>query len=726
MSRFNTRSLKRATGLPYAVLHLSGLVLIVGAALSLGDASAVSPWLRIIVGLLVFLLPGGYLFGLIPARDSWDLVDVLGYGFAFSMALVTVLGLITRTLALSIDAVELVWYLLALLGFAALYRRIAESNEVTLNIRAPEIAILAVVIVLVAILAHSSLFAAPTTDDQNRHHAAVNGFLRDEPLGWAEPYYETGNSIADRMYLTYWVLAQALIVEISGAPILLARYFINPFAMLMTVVGMYIFARNLQHGRKASLVYVVLGLLAYSLITDIGPQAGSQFFVRALLDKVLAAFTLAPIAISSAYQYAVSRRRRALFAFGLTMFAAVFVHSILGGFAAVIIGVWCLIRLIMEADGRKNAVHIGLLTVLILSPAILLRLSTAEKTIYNFSEVPDDDGNKIYVFDAINPLDDGNKFYAIHSASAGDITYVLVTLSLLAVLARRLDSRSKLMLAYVIALGIGLLPYTAWIYGRLVSIGHVYRVLWLVPYGYIMGYIFDTGFMVLVGRRPDLRPMLRRLGYDRILVSLAVLAFLITLHFLHASGRLGLNRDIASASNPEREWLDIGDYIDANHDVRVWVAASMESRNLAITLNWKVIGLSRFTPERMSYYSNLPLEQTEMQRNDNDLLFRADVSVEQKLSIIDRYGIDYLLFPKGYAWMVDALYQTDNDCDSNSCTRVRHFIWSGCIESMQSKLSFLINNSTVRAIYRQSSSDQNAIADNAGNAVGLYITTQLQ
>ena len=138
-------------------------------------------------------------------------------------------------------------------------------------------ALLAIILILVALYAHSSIFATSTTDDQNRHHAAVNGFLRDEPLGWSEPYYETGNAIADRMYLTYWVLAQALVVEISDVPILLARYLINPFVMIMAVAGMYVFARNLGHRRQTSLIYIILGLLAYSLVTDMGPQPGSQF-----------------------------------------------------------------------------------------------------------------------------------------------------------------------------------------------------------------------------------------------------------------------------------------------------------------------------------------------------------------------------------------------------------------------------------------------------------------
>ncbi len=649
----------RAIRLPQLYVYISGLILLAGIALSLGGLAFVSPWARILLGLLVFLLPGGYLFVLMSARDSWDVIDVLGYGFAFSVALITLLGLITRTLALSIDAVEFIWYLLALLGLAALIGRTQSAPPLALKISIPVAVIAAVVIALVALYAYSSYFAVSTTDDQNRHHAAVNGFLRDEPLGWSEPYYETGNPIADRMILTYWVLAQALIVEISGEAIILARYFINPFAMLMTVLGMYIFARNLQHGRKMALVYMLLGLLAYSLVTDIGPQAGSQFFVRALLDKVLAAFTLAPIAISSAYLYAVSRQKQALFAFALTLMAAAFAHSILGGFSAVIIGIWCLLRVATEADARGNAIQIGLLTLLVMSPALLLRLSTAERTIYNFAEVSDEPDARIFVFDAVNPFFEGNRFFAIHSRTAGDLTYILVALTLLAAAAQRLDSRSKLMLAYALAVCIGLLPYTAWIYGRLVSIAHVSRVLWLIPYGYLLGYVLATGYMALGRLFPEAHQLTRRLGFDRVLVSLVILALPITAHFLQSNERVDFARRVATATDFEVELLEIADYIDAQHDERVWIAASMESRNLAIALHWKIIGLSRFSPQRMSYYSNLPIEQAELQSSDNESLFQADLPVEEKLAIIDRHGIDYLLFPKGYAWMVDALYQTD-------------------------------------------------------------------
>ena len=641
------------------MLLCSGLALAAGFALSLTDVSIAPPWLHIIISLLVFILPGGYLFALVPVRESWDIIDFVGFGFTYSVALITLLGLITRTFALSIDVIEFIWYLLALFGFAAVLYKWRRLPSVGAKLHAPVVAALAVMLIQVALYSHSSIFAASATNDQHRHHAAVNGFLRDEPLGWAEPYYETGNSIADRMYLTYWVLAQALVVEISGVPILLTRYLINPFVMIMSVSAMYVFARNLGHGRKASLVYVILGLLAYSMVSDYSIQAGAQFYFRPLLDKIVAAFALAPVAISCAWLCANTGGRRAYFGFGLSFLATVAVHAIPGGFAAVVVGLFCVIRLLSDRVDWKNSLRLLILLAMLFAPAILVRLNTWESTIYFFDELPEVAGSDIYVYEAVNPLDNGNNFYAIHSTMAGALTYLLVACTALSVAARRLDSRSKLMLAYVIAIGIGLLPYTAWLYGRLVSFYHIVRILWLMPYGYMLGYSLTAMSSLLARSLSANTRILSWLASDRVLCLLLTVALLLTAHFLRFSHGFDLSRDISHAARGDAEWLEIAEYLDANHDERVWIAASPESRSRAITLTWKVVELSRFSAERMSYYSKLPPAQAESQLKDNLRLYSADEPVEEKLAIIDRYGIDYLLFPKGYAWMIDALYQRD-------------------------------------------------------------------
>ena len=616
--------------------------MLAGLALSLADFSFVAPWPRLIVAMLVFILPGACLFALLPARDDWDIIDAIGYGFAFSMALITLLGIITRTLALSIDQVELAWHLLGLLGLACLAYRGRGRPGLKLKLHPPVLALLFILLLQLALYTHASIRAAPTTDDQNRHHAAVNGFLRAEPLGWAEPYYETGNAIADRMYFTYWVLAQALMVEISGAPILLARYLINPFAMLMSAAALYVFARNLRHSRKWSLGLVCLGLFALSLVAQHGPQPGSQFFARALLDKVVAAFALAPVAISSAWLCLDTGRGRAYFAFGLAFLAAVFTHAVSGGFAAVIVGAYCVISLLVQPSVRKRSLCLLLLMLALLTPALWARLSTAESTIYAFE-----------------PAASGESYQGISPSTAGDLTYALVLLTPVAVLARGMDARGRLMLAYALAIGFGLLPMTAALYGRLVSIAHVQRVLWLMPYGYMLAYVLATGVELARRWLPGWRGRLAWVYGDRAIAAMCLAALLLTAHHLQFNRKVDFSQDIALATSGDRELLEIAQYIDARHEGRVWVAASGETRSRAIGMHWKVIELSRFTAQRMAYYSRLPLEEARMQLDDNLRLYQPDAPVAEKLAIIDRYGIDYLLFPEGYAWIVDGLYQQD-------------------------------------------------------------------
>ena len=214
------------------------------------------------------------------------------------------------------------------------------------------------------------------------------------------------------------------------------------------------------------------------------------------------------------------------------------------------------------------------------------------------------------------------------------------------------------MLAYMIAISIGLLPFTAWIYARLVGYNLVARILWLMPYGYMTGFVLETGWKLLNRLKPGVARNIGSEARDWLLAALTLLMLLVTLQVLYFQRGIDFSQDIALAPSRDAELLEIATYIDAQHDQRVWIAASEKYRKPIIAMNWKVISLSRFTPERMSYYSNLPIENMRAQTSDNYRLYK-DIPVEEKLAIIDRYGIDYLLFDKKYAWMIDALYQTD-------------------------------------------------------------------
>ena len=625
---------------PPVYLLLSGVILIAGVSMSLGVADSVGIWIRVLIGLLVFLLPGCYLFVLFPARDDWDLADALGYGFAYSLALITLLGLITRTLALAISTVEFIWYLLALFGFGAVWFKSGSwrGRRSEPPVVHPQFYLLLVIaICMVVLYAHGSILMASNSDDQSRHHGMIHGFLRSEPLGWSEPYYESGNRIGDQDYLTYWVLAQALVSKTSGAHILLARYLINPFVLAMSVAAMYVFARNLGHCRETSLTVVIVGLLALSLIAWKGRLAGNQLLVHAQLDKVLASFALAPVAVSSAWLYADTGNRRALWGFALSFLACAFVHSVIGGFVLCIVGFWCLLQFFSNRSGRRPVIEIALLALILFFPSIWLRLVSSQPTITAFGS--------------------GGWYFGIAPRHAGLLTYVVFTLSAICALARR-DAKSRLLLSFLVVIGIGLLPLTAWMCRIVLPDFQIRRVVWLMPYGFLLVFVIGTCWSAISSR-----VSLNRTTVNRLRLSLLILAFPISGYFLQFHSRADFSIDIASVPDEVSEFLDIAELIDAQHDDRVWIAASSRDdlRNKAIGLHWKAISLSRFSAERMAYYSNLPFEQAAMQRADNFRLYDAAVPVGEKLAIIDRYDIAYFLFDKGYSWMVDALYQTDKE-----------------------------------------------------------------
>ena len=638
--RLMTGALVRLLRFPRIFLLLSGLTLVAGAWLSIGGASFVGIWPRVIIGLIIFVLPGCFMYLAAPTRDDWDLLEALGYGFTYSMALITILGLITRTLALSISVVEALWYLCALLGFIAAV--IKSKFWRGLNAGTPSASVQtgllsAIICVMALLYAHASFSLASNSDDQSRHHGMIHGFLRSEPLGWSEPYYESGNLIGDQDYLTYWVLAQALVVEISGAHILLARYLVNPFVVTMSVAAMYVFARNLGHCRNSSLRVVIVGLFALSLIAWYGKVAGNQFFVHAHLDKVLVSFALAPIAISSAWRYARSRQRRTLWGFALSFLACAFVHSVIGGFALCVIGSWCLLEFFSNRSRRKEIYQIALLALILFFPSIVIRLISVQPT--------------------ITPFGSGGWYFGIQPHHATILTYLVLALTTVCALARR-DATSRLMLAYVAVIGIALIPLTAWMYRILLPDFQIRRVVWLTPFGYMIVFVVESVWRALSSRFSP-----QPLSVDRLRLALLMLALPLTAYFLQFHSRADFSKDLGTVPDEVSDMLEIAEYIDRHHDERVWIAASPgdDLRNKTVALHWKVISLSRFSAERMAYYSNLPLGQTAMQRADNFRLYDAAVPVGEKLDIIDRFGIDYLLFTKQYAWMVDALYQTDKE-----------------------------------------------------------------
>ena len=620
-----------------------GIVGLLGIASFAADMSYGLLWMRVLFACVLFVLPGGFIFSLMPVRDSWDAIDFVGYGFAISLVLMGVLGLLARTFHWTFGFIEIIWHALTILCLLAFLFKARNRPARLVKWSGASAALLAIISIQTLLFAYAGLFSLTQNQDRHTYNAEVPNFLRQEPLDWQEIYYDTGNTISDRLYLTYWMFAQSLIVDVSGVHILQAQFIINSAVIALEVMAIYIFARNLGHRPKAALVVVVLGLLCYSILTQHNPQAGAQFFRRPIQDKLVAGFVLAPIAISTAYIWSASRRRFAGVGFALSLLSMMFVHVMIAGFALVAVGLWCLLRIVFAKQERPNAIVIGLTAAVVFSPAIFLRLNT--------------DMSPYHLLSAEHLLwvDEESGLYAIRPDIAGGLTYILLTCVVFSLMLRPFDNRSALMLAFALTVGIGLIPYTAWIYGRLTTMLHMVRVLWILPYGYMLGFVLQTGCDSLCARVPEMKSKIRRLQQDKMAIPLLGLTIILTAVLLNVQQNVTFSKDISQVIDENEELLEAADYLESNHNERVWIVGSPEYRNVIPSISSKAITLSHFHAARMRYLSGLPLDRASMQLDDNSRFYRSSVSLEEKIAILDRYGIDYLLFDTGYSDMIDSL-----------------------------------------------------------------------
>ena len=642
-------------------LWRSPLVWVVGAALlGIGIFLIQQPhseiWVRVGLALMLFVLPGGLLFSFVPLRSPLSLVDFAGYGFAVSLVLISVLGLLARTLHWTFDAIQLIWFgLTALSACAFLF---APKKRMRVHLKKPStstVALIAIALVHIGLFAYSGIPYAYSTDEPT-YQVEILHFLSGEPFSWQEIYYETGNLFWDRYYLSYWTLAQALVVAVSGVHILQAHFVIHSMLMLFAVFAVHIFTRNLGHSSKTAWIIVVLQLFCLSLLLEFYWQPAGHFHMHLIQDKGLASFIVAPIAISTAYLYFATRRRAAYISFVLLFLALTFAHVMITGFVLVLIGLWCCLRMASDRKNGTSTIAVGLMALVLFFPAIFLRLNTDE-TLHNYGNALLETDRNILVYeDTSNPLDGGNPFYIANPDAAGGLTYVLLVLVLFAVALRRWDGKSRLMLALALTAVFVLLPVTAWIYGRLVSALHMFRVLWLIPYGYMLFFVLAT-FCDRLCKRLPLNPS--PLTQDRVLIPLLSLTILSTVLFLSTHREVDFSRDISPVLAGDQDLLALADYIEAHHDERVWFLASPRWHERILSTTPKVITLSHYHLTKMAALSSLPLEQTAMQLDDHAHFLDEGASFDERIGIIEKYGIDYLLFAEAHDGILQQLLEND-------------------------------------------------------------------
>ncbi len=640
----------------YGFSLAAGLALLLCLDL-LGFDSHLQLWLSVALAFSLFILPGGLL---ITAAQGWlplCLPRFVSYGFAISLLLISIIGIVARSLHWTFAGILLIWFCLTLASLLAFVFKARRQRIIGSRPERETLFLILIILITLSLFAYSGMHLQPLRNDQHALNALTLAYQDGAPLDWQERFYDSGGRIHSRHYLTYWELAKALMSQISGQHLLRADFIINSLLMLVAVCAVHTFARDLGASPRTAWLIVLLHLCCFALLLGGIRQPGAQFVWRLVEDKLLAGFVVAPLALSAAHRAYTAPSRQTGAAFFLGYLALLFAHVMMAGFVLIAIVIAFAPRLFTASRQRRSsALAILLMALLVISPGIVLRLQIGSaESAWNFGSEPIRTNRDVLAINLRNPLT-GESLYAINPSAAGPLSYGLLALVVLTAALRRGDKRSWLLVALTLTACVGLLPLTAWLYGRLVSVAHMMRVMWIIPYGFMLYFVLAALWGRLRSRVPLANEHVRKAG----LAGTAALTLLSSAHFLAELGGGDFSQDVAAVIESRQDWIELGEFLDAQHAGRARFLSSPDRRNQVLSSSYQAIALSRYHVQRMVLYSNMPVAEAQQRTEDHFRFWEDAAPLQDRLVILRRYDIDYLLYTADYADIVQELMSVDS------------------------------------------------------------------
>jgi hypothetical protein len=585
----------------------------------------IHPMIRVAVGFIWFVLPGGCLGYLLVDQKYKNGFVAFALSVPISIALIGVLGIIARTLQLNIDAINFVWYLLTItLTTLVIY----QSHPTKLTIVLPRSIDLYMVVAVGMVLVFT--FVAPRTmkkaNDTLLHNADVTYFVSGEPLSWNEIYFDTDNRISDRAATTYWRLGVGIIVNTSHVHVLDAQSHIAALLMIYLGVSVFAGARLFGYPLRESLLIVILHFTIIALMTS-GNQPGRLVLRHIFQDKILAGFGLAPIIFGMVYVLNQVPNRRHYILFGLLIVGSILTHSILAAFTIGVIVVWMVFNIAMTRR-LSPYFQVMMLSALLFSPLFIIRQETDLD--FNFGDDAIEVNDRIW-------LDETSGIYAANPHAIGELSIVILLAGVLGIFSFKRDAISRFHLAWLIIIAIGLIPYTAWIYGKAVGVYKIYRMGWIIPFGLAGFYLLNA---VVVKLKPYLSVKVQKI----VLIVSMVGAFCVVLFqaYTHIDWEPTMKEDVLI-----HELIEVGRFLESEHTERVVVMGDSNNRfeDYLVSTSFIIQPVS-FCDERcMINFTGIDEESAghRISRNRNFFSQRHDNA--KRILNLNRYDVDYILYP---------------------------------------------------------------------------------
>lgn len=625
----------------------AGLLLAIMGILWIGNGlhqPQLSLWLRIIIAFLFVLAPGGLLVVILIKQFDW--LRFIIYGLPVSIGLIGLIGVVSRFLHVSINEISFLWFMVAVVCVIWLIR----YRHIITNFTLPKLTPIVIIgilssLVVMLFFAYWSVIGFQRFDDILIYNAEVTYFASLAPLDWQEIYFNTGNLISDRFYFSYWTLFQALMVHISGTHILQLQYVLSAILIFMLGMSVYGLGRDVGFSPQVSLSIVVITYICYRVLMQDTFQPGNILISRTMHDKQVGQFVLFPIVIAIVYRYTQSRGKNWAMLLVLVLVGMFFIHPIATGLTVLVICGWMFLSMLTTREFRPNIYPI-LMGVAAMLPLVLLRLLTNSESIYDFGVNPVSYGFTLWV-------SDDKSLYAPTVSSTGILTYVILMIVGVVSLIRIRSSQYRLALSISIVIGIGLFPYTAWFYGRLISTQHIWRNIWIIPYGFMVVLIASAvgqfvSWILVRAHIPDTK--LKSAISPALTLLLLGAPFVVLFGFSDKSLDIDANQWI----HQHDDLIGIVSYIDEQHDERVDVLGDNSVTSLMPTLSYFTRTFMFFSARRMFAFSLLDITEAQ-DREDRQKRFYVDMLPSEQIDTLDRYDVDYLLYDANKENTIDDL-----------------------------------------------------------------------
>jgi hypothetical protein len=605
-----------------------------------------SEWIKVPLAFIVVLAPGGIIAVKLYGRLSW--LHFIVYGFPTSIAIIGILGLLARTLHWSIEVISFIWFVFFII--CVLWLIWTEKNifPTSISISGNWVTSIWVILSLITltIFAYVSIVLFSWHHDTFIYGAEVTYFGSGFPLDWKEIYFDTGNLISDRFFLSYWPLFQALVVHISGIHILQAHLILGAIIIYFLGGAIYVLGCELGFSLRLSLLMMIFSFICYAILTKDSFQSGSLLLRATVQDKELAEFIFFPMAISVTYKLSISPSRRLYTLLFLILVGIMFTHPIGLGLTVLVISGWMMLSIITTRNFYPYA-NILLLSIILLIPLIIIRIITQSAQLYDFGSAPVSYGFVLWV-------SEDKQLYAPTVKSTGILSYLILVLGGLISLTRINRHMNRLILAISIVIGIGLLPYTSMFYGRLIGTENIWRNVWILPYG-----LFVLSILVAIsGILHSVIAKFRVSLFEKPSVNFAIILFVFFISPIFIIDQLpenSFNFDLHRQFNRYDELIEITDYIEVNHGERVIVLGNEKITYTLPTLSYISKTMMFVKRRQMVAFSGLNRIEA-IDRENRQKEFFSTATPEEQLNTLVTYDVDYILYEtKKYQDFIDSL-----------------------------------------------------------------------